>query len=187
MQDVGGGITYINFDYFFGKLYDFIVWLFSGTGGLWELLKNILAIFAVFFIFVIIYVLVRLYELRKKEREELMVIIKEDPQPKPVNQKWESVIQHMLSNNPAQWKLAVIEADTILDEMVTAMQYKGANLGEKLKMIEPADFNSLDSAWEAHKVRNRIAHEGSDFVLSKEEAERTIGLYEEVFSEFNYI
>jgi hypothetical protein len=36
-------------------------------------------------------------------------------------------------------------------------------------------------------VRNKIAHEGSDFVLSKQEAERTIGLYEEVFSEFNYI
>ena len=190
MTDNSGGLTFINFDYFFGKIYDFVTWffaLFTNTGGVWSIMKNILGLFAVFFLFVIVYVLIRLYELKRESTAELMTIIKEDPQPKPRNEKWESVVQHIISNNPAQWKLAIIEADTMLDEMLIRMQYKGENLGERLKADEAPDFTTINSAWEAHKVRNKIAHEGSDFVLTKENAERTIGLYEEVFSEFNYI
>jgi hypothetical protein len=56
-----------------------------------------------------------------------------------------------------------------------------------MKSIEKSDFNSIDMAWEAHKIRNSIAHEGSDFLLNQREAKRVIGLYEIVFREFRYI
>jgi len=36
-------------------------------------------------------------------------------------------------------------------------------MGDKLKAVEKSDFNSIELAWEAHKARNMIAHEGSDF------------------------
>jgi hypothetical protein len=53
--------------------------------------------------------------------------------------------------------------------------------------VAKGDFKTLDAAWEAHKIRNAIAHEGSDFVLSQRESKRVIGLYEMVFNEFNYV
>ena len=56
-----------------------------------------------------------------------------------------------------------------------------------LKQVEASDFSTLDKAWEAHKFRNEIAHTGSEFVISKDEADRVISLFDAVFSEFYYV
>ena len=71
--------------------------------------------------------------------------------------RWERVLSHQSSEHESDWRLAVLEADVLLDEMVTGMGYHGDSLGEKLKAIEKSDFTTLDSAWEAHAIRNRIA------------------------------
>ena len=97
------------------------------------------------------------------------------------------VQKHLHSENESDWRLAVLEADVLLDEMVTGMGYHGDSLGEKLKGIEKSDFLTLDEAWEAHTVRNKIAHEGASFVLTEREAKRIGKLYENVFKEFHYI
>ena len=65
--------------------------------------------------------------------------------------------------------------------------FHGDTLGERLKNTSKADFKTIDVAWEAHKIRNAIAHEGSDFLLSQRESKRIIGLYETVFKEFSYV
>lgn len=104
-----------------------------------------------------------------------------------VNPKWAKVREHITSENPGDWRLAILEADIILDEMLDKMGYHGETIGEKLKMVEPSDFTSINSAWEAHKIRNSIAHEGSDFLISHREAERVIALFKEVFEEFKFI
>jgi hypothetical protein len=70
---------------------------------------------------------------------------------------------------------------------LTRQGYIGDGVGEKLKSIEPSEFGTLADAWEAHKVRNQIAHEGSAFNLSESLAHRTIARYESVFREFKAI
>ena len=110
------------------------------------------------------------------------------PEAEPAGKtKWQLVQRHLLSENPGDWRLAVLEADIILDELVRAVSPMGENLGERLKNLDASDFRNIDKAWEAHKIRNAIAHEGADFVLSQREAKRIIGLYEEVFRASNYI
>lgn len=101
--------------------------------------------------------------------------------------RWERVQSHLNSDRESDWRLAILEADVLLDEMVTTMGYHGDSLGEKLKGIEKSDFTTLDFAWEAHAVRNRIAHEGVAFTLTEREAKRVSKLYEDVFNEFKYI
>lgn len=103
------------------------------------------------------------------------------------NPRWEHVLAMASSESPGEWRLAILEADTMLDELTRSMSYRGDNLGERLKNIEKSDFNTLDLAWEAHKVRNQIAHTGSDFILTSREAKRIIGLYRQVFEEFDYV
>lgn len=103
------------------------------------------------------------------------------------NKRWQRVLEHIESTNPNDWKIAIIESDSILDEMVKSMGYHGDNLGERLKGIEVSDFNTLNNAWEAHKVRNMIAHEGANFELNEREARRVVALYKSVFEEFKYI
>jgi hypothetical protein len=104
-----------------------------------------------------------------------------------IQTKWEKIIKLSESNNQSDWRLAIIEADIILDELLEKLQLPGDTMGDKLKTIEPSDFLTLDQAWEAHKGRNMIAHEGSDFLLNQRETRRIISLYEAVFKEFHLI
>lgn len=104
-----------------------------------------------------------------------------------LNEKWELVLKHINSENPADWRLAIIEADIMLEDLLEASGYHGETVGDRLKAVEPSDMLTLDQAWEAHKVRNRIAHSGSDFDLSEREAKRVVALFESVFKEFEII
>ncbi len=103
------------------------------------------------------------------------------------NRRWANVQTLIKSYNQNDWKQAILEADTILEEMLEKIGYEGNTIGEKLKQVNPDDFITLNHAWEAHKMRNRIAHNDGRLKLSKNEAERVIELYKEVFSEFFYI
>jgi hypothetical protein len=103
------------------------------------------------------------------------------------NPRWLSVIQNIESQNPNDWRQAILEADIMLDELVTRIGYRGESLGEKLKAVEPSDFMTIEQAWEAHKIRNLIAHAGSDFILTRREALRAIDLFRQVFEEFRII
>ncbi|PJA33699.1 MAG: hypothetical protein CO184_01235, partial [Candidatus Zambryskibacteria bacterium CG_4_9_14_3_um_filter_40_16] len=105
----------------------------------------------------------------------------------PKNKKWQRVLTHMQSTNQSDWKLAILEADIMLEELLDAAKFPGETISEKLKNIEQSDFNTIEAAWEAHKVRNSIAHRGADFAISKDEAQRVITLYKAVFDEFYYI
>jgi hypothetical protein len=100
------------------------------------------------------------------------------------NDQLGDVLKHSESDNPNDWKLAIIEADIILDNLLKQKGYAGSSLGERLKSISPTQLESLNDAWEAHKIRNRIAHDGADFVLTKKIARETIARYQRVFMEF---
>ena len=115
------------------------------------------------------------------------VSVKEEIVSTPLNPKWERVVTHSDSINPSDWKLAIIEADTMLDDLLKASGFHGDSLGERLKAVDKSDFLTIDFAWEAHKIRNQIAHQGGDFELNHRETKRVIALYESVFREFKII
>lgn len=103
------------------------------------------------------------------------------------SQRWERVLTHLGSPSPSDWKFAILEADIILDELLDASGYRGETVSDKLKRVESSQFRSLEGAWEAHKVRNSIAHEGSSFIVTEREAKRVIDLYRDTFEEFHFI
>ncbi|TSC54860.1 MAG: Uncharacterized protein LiPW30_326 [Parcubacteria group bacterium LiPW_30] len=192
----GDEINYLNLEYFFNLIYqglnNIYLLLSGGIPGvsfseIFLTLKNILQILIVFLIVGIVYCFLRLREIRKEQNDKLTIIEIKDDGEKIRNERWAIVQDHLNSDNEADWKFAVIEADNILDELVRKMGYDGEDLGERLKAVEPSDFQSLQSAWEAHKVRNQIVHESSGFKLTYAETKRIIGLYEQVFREFEYL
>lgn len=101
--------------------------------------------------------------------------------------RWATVIGHASSLNQSEWRLAILEADTMLAELLDKRGYPGLSIGEQLKLVDSEKFRSIQDAWDAHRVRNQIAHEGSAFTLTEREARRVIGLYERVFREFDFI
>lgn len=151
-----------------------------------KLFASIISILA---IALIIYCLVRLWEIRKeaKEREKEMEVKIIEEETFTHNLKWATVLEHANSDNPTDWRLAILEADTMLETASQRLPVFGETLGERLKKIDKGDLRSIDSAWEAHKVRNRIAHDGLDFQITKRDTARTISQFEEVLRELGAI
>jgi hypothetical protein len=182
--------TYLNVDYFFVRILH-----------LWEYVKSFHAsnviytasyILTLFGITITLYALVRLVELNKEEFGHLQHAIheaheREKERQNGKNPRWTYVENLMLSTKDSDWRLAIIEADSMLEEALESRGISGDGIGEKLKNSTPGDLASLPAAWEAHLVRNNIAHEGSAYDLSQREARRTIQLYEVVFRELGYL
>lgn len=103
------------------------------------------------------------------------------------NNRFSDIQQHINSENPNDWKLAIIEADVMLEQALDQKGYAGMSIGEKLKSVSPNNLATLDDAWKAHKIRNQIAHGGADFVLTKKTAQETIVQYQMVLRELGAI
>ena len=101
--------------------------------------------------------------------------------------RWDRAMANIESKNPNDWKQAILEGDIILGELLMKMGYQGEGIGEQLRRVEKGDFKTLNDAWEAHRVRNEVAHNGSNFSLNQHEARRVMHLYRKVFEEFYYV
>ena len=137
----------------------------------------------------IIYCFIRIRQIRhiehlRFEAAKHPVIAKDVPK---IQLRWNRVQEQAHSDNEQNWRLAILEADIMLNELLDIKGYKGDTMADKMKQVERGDFNTIDNAWEAHRVRNRIAHEGSAHQLNSREVERVMGLYERVFKEFKLI
>ncbi len=138
-------------------------------------------------VFGIVYSLIMLGRADRLLEETIIPEAKDEEVIENKNPRWQRVVEHLGSKNPGDWRLAVLEADIVLDELLDTLGYTGDTIGDKLKKVARGDFIPLDQAWEAHRIRNAIAHEGHEFMLSEREARRIIGLYEQVFRSFNFI
>ena len=153
--------------------------LADSFGALIDTIFILAKILTILFIAGIIYCLIRIQENKKKFQE---VINTWQPPKKETKLKDERLMRieaHLLAGSDSEMRLAIIEADALLEEILAEAGYTGEGVGERLKNLNKGALS--DAAWEAHRVRNRIAHEGSRFVLTKEEANKTVNLYKKVY------
>jgi hypothetical protein len=117
-------------------------------------------------------------------------IFEDAPAPPPTMHDFEehprfAIIQgYLSSDSEALWRIGILEADNMLAEVLHKRGYAGETVAD---MLKAASFKTVQLAWDAHGVRNRIAHEGSHFQLTEREARRTFSLYESVFRELKAI
>lgn len=100
--------------------------------------------------------------------------------------RWNEVVGHLDSARETDWKLAVIEADKLVDTALGRAGFSGDTFGDRLSNIQPGSLLSLDGLWWAHKVRNRLAHE-MDYFLRYTEARQAIAYYGAALSELRLI
>jgi len=186
---------FLNIEYLFYQIYRLGTGDFSSVFGpdfyfwAWFIWYIFLALSVILLIGIINFSL-KLERLIRKENEKIFgkkIDIIPDVETKK-NEQWELVVKHVESPSQNDWKLAIIEADKMLEGVINRILpgYENLSIGEKLKKIESSDFLSINEAWEAHKVRNRIAHE-SAYEITEREAKLVIGMYKKVFEEFSYI
>lgn len=162
---------------------------FEYVQTLWTVLLAVSVFVSLLLLSGILYAIFRIYQVRQSEKGKYAALraVLSNTDVSRAQLRWNKIVEQANSNNEQDWRLAIIEADIMLNELLDVQGYRGDTMADKMKQVEKSDFNTIDSAWEAHKVRNRIAHEGADVVLNIREVRRIIHLYYDVFREFEYI
>jgi hypothetical protein len=150
-------------------------------------IKIISTIISMIAIAIIVYSFIRIHEISSEQNKKLGLALNWESERTQKNERWVRIEEYMTSLNPSDWKVAILEADNMLDEITERMGYPGGTLGERMKNISASDFPHLEEAWEAHKIRNAVAHKGTDYALSRSDAEHVVNIYYRIFSALGYL
>lgn len=158
------------------------------AGGLLVLLRDLGMALTVVFGLVFIFVLMKVRTLDTRVQKtatshELGTLPVPDG---PMRKQWERVLGQLDSPREDDWKLAVIEADKLVDLALAQANIPGVGMGERLANMGPGSLTSFDGLGWAHGVRNRLAHQ-VDYFLRYTEAKRAMGYYEQALNELNVI
>jgi hypothetical protein len=87
--------------------------------------------------------------------------------------RWKEV-QQTLAAAQVGPRMAVIDADRLLDQALKQSNVRGETMGERLKNAR-GRFKNNQAIWEAHKLRNRLVHE--DVQLKKSDAHSALNSF----------
>ena len=90
---------------------------------------------------------------------------------------WAAIQELFYRGGDNDLKVAVLEADKLLNDALREAGVMGIQLGDRLKKATESQIPNLNELWQAHKLRNQIAHE-PNFHLKRDLAERALDIYE---------
>lgn len=99
---------------------------------------------------------------------------------KKIIKAWNKIMARLETGLESEYKLAVIEADSMLDDTLKRMGYGGETLGERLGKLTSATLPNIEEVKKAHQTRNNIIHD-PDYRLSLDEAKKVLTIYEQAF------
>jgi hypothetical protein len=102
---------------------------------------------------------------RKKSRDKFRI-------------KWENIKKLLDSDDEAQYKIAVIKGDDLINDLIKRMAFPGADTAERLAGINSGQIENIEDIKKAHLVKNRIIHDES-FALTKEQTQEVLSIYDE--------
>lgn len=186
--------TYLNIEYFFSKIVEYArpVFDFITNPHTWSTIGIISALLTVICLFIIIFSLVRMYEIQIYDKKEIeheihKAMLKQKEIERNANPRWHYILTLVESPNDSDWRVAIIEADSMMEEILKEKGVSGVTVSELLEGAKSNGYLNIQDAWDAHLVRNKIAHEGSDFPLSQIEARRVIKMFQNFFEELKVI
>jgi len=94
--------------------------------------------------------------------------------------QWGRVIKRLEKRKEAEYKMAIIEADSLLEDVLRKMNYEGETIKDLLEQIDSKIIPNIEEVWQAHKFRNNIVHDPS-YELTYEQAKKIISIYEQTF------
>lgn len=124
--------------------------------------------------------------LRSIRKENLLLdekfLLTEDLASEISSRAWQKIEKKLMTNDEAQLKLALIEADDILDETLKISGHKGQTVAERLGQVIPGEISNLEDLLRAHRLRNQIVHE-PDLKIAPEDIKRALSAYKKFLIE----
>jgi len=94
-----------------------------------------------------------------------------------MQKKWEKVKKRTETGTEADYKLAIIDADDFLTEVLDERGYEGKDFDESLLRAGRLVAAIVKDVSQAHEVRNSIVY-NPDFQISVDQAKKILDIYE---------
>ncbi len=101
-----------------------------------------------------------------------------------VRRRWQRIMHRLDTGNESEYKLAIIEADALLDEMLKRMRLAGETVDDRLQKITPLMIANVEELKTAHQIRNSIVYD-PDYRLGLSEARRVLLIYQKTFEDLD--
>lgn len=95
---------------------------------------------------------------------------------------WDKIKKRLESGSEAELKLALIEADAMLDETLKRLGYAGDSLGERLDKLTVDLLPDIENIRGAHKIHSNIIHDPA-YKLNLGEVKRIFAVYEKALTD----
>ncbi len=103
---------------------------------------------------------------------------------KKIEKDWMKNKARAATGLESEYKLSVLEADSMLNETLKKMGYSGETLGEKLSGLTKATLSNIEDIKVAHQTRNNIIHD-PDYKLTPEETKKVLDIFEKAFRDLD--
>lgn len=110
--------------------------------------------------------------------------------PEPAHQKqnpvvlkhWTAIVKRANTGTPENLRWSIMEADALVDFVLKERQAPGDTMADRLANFRRDDYKTVDKLWDAHKLRNEIAHTPG-FQVKSRQAERALVAYRDFLKE----
>ena len=151
--------------------------------GLISTIKTVFIVVTIIFGFLLAYIIYKMQLMIRKNLEEKLASV--SPPEKAIssyNARWEEIKRHVESFSVAEWKLAVIEADKLVDDALKSSGFQGETMGERMTLISRDQIPEINNLWEAHKLRNMMVHD-ANYEARHNDAIAAVEVFERVLRE----
>lgn len=99
-----------------------------------------------------------------------------------VMERWQSITAKAKGGTPDANKVAIIDADKLVDDILKQLGLQGEHMADRLEKLSSDEVRSLDRIWRAHRLRNNLVHTPG-FQLTLSEAKKALEDYEAFLKE----
>ena len=108
------------------------------------------------------------------------------PFQKKAQEAWNNIKKKLLSKKESDWKLAIIEGEKIVEDVLFKMGYQGKNIKGKLEFATKAQIPNLESLSAAAEIYENV-FSSPDYRITREKAIEVIKAFEEFLKYFEYL
>jgi hypothetical protein len=101
-----------------------------------------------------------------------------------VRKKWKRITARLQQRTEVEYKLAIIEADALMDEITKKMRIPGKTMDERVLNITPLMISNVEELRAARQIRNNVVFD-PDYRVSFREAQTVLESYEHTLEELD--
>jgi hypothetical protein len=91
--------------------------------------------------------------------------------------RWKKIQNRIETGTEYEYKLAIIEADSLLNDTLEDNGFSGKTFEERIKKVDKVQLPNSEEILEVHKTRNSIVYD-PDYKLEKNQAKQILEAYE---------